>query len=90
MLQTLLADRFKLRISKETREVQGYGLIVDKSGPRLREAATEEALVFKEKNALGRVERTIRGKASLKDFAEFLSSRPPFAIQLQFYAPTAG
>jgi len=38
MLQTLLADRFKLIAHHETRELPVYELIVMKSGPKLREA----------------------------------------------------
>jgi uncharacterized protein (TIGR03435 family) len=35
MLQTLLEDRFKLRIHRETREVPAYALTVAKGGPKL-------------------------------------------------------
>ena len=35
MLQTLLADRFKLVVRRETKEVPGYILTVGKGGPRL-------------------------------------------------------
>ena len=42
MLQDLLADRFKLRFHRETRELPVYALSVDKGGPKLkaREAQT--------------------------------------------------
>jgi uncharacterized protein (TIGR03435 family) len=36
MLQSLLADRFKLRIHWETREAPVYSLTVTKGGPKLR------------------------------------------------------
>ncbi len=39
MLQTLLADRFKLRVHRETKEMQVYGLVVGKNGPRLKAAS---------------------------------------------------
>jgi len=42
MLQTLLADRFKLAIHRETKELQVYALVVGKSGPKLEKAAIEE------------------------------------------------
>src|SRR5579871_637314 len=42
MLQTLLADRLKLAIHRETKELQVYALIVGKSGPKLEKAAIEE------------------------------------------------
>jgi uncharacterized protein (TIGR03435 family) len=38
MLQTLLAERFKLTVHKETKETQVYGLTVAKSGAKLEKA----------------------------------------------------
>jgi bla regulator protein BlaR1 len=42
MLQTLLADRFKLVIHRETREMPVYALVVGKGGPKLQKADIEE------------------------------------------------
>lgn len=39
MIQALLADRFKLRLHTETRELPMYGLVVAKNGPRLSETS---------------------------------------------------
>ena len=55
MVQTLLADRFKLRVHRETREVPVYALVMAREdrrlGPRLQKAAADcEALIA----ALGR------------------------------------
>jgi uncharacterized protein (TIGR03435 family) len=36
MLQNLLADRFKLRFHRETKEMPIYALTVDKDGPKLK------------------------------------------------------
>ncbi len=36
MMQSLLADRFNLRIHRETRELTSYALVIDKSGPKVR------------------------------------------------------
>jgi bla regulator protein blaR1 len=36
MLQTLLVDRFKIVSHRETKELQGYALVVAKGGPKLR------------------------------------------------------
>jgi uncharacterized protein (TIGR03435 family) len=36
MLQTLLADRFKLQLRREVRDFPVYGLLVDRNGPKLR------------------------------------------------------
>jgi uncharacterized protein (TIGR03435 family) len=41
MLQSLLEDRFQMRVHRETRETPVYALVVDKNGPKL--AATKEA-----------------------------------------------
>ena len=35
MLQSLLADRFKLQLRRETKEIAVYELVIDKSGPKL-------------------------------------------------------
>ncbi|MGB6943261.1 MAG: M56 family metallopeptidase [Bryobacteraceae bacterium] len=39
MLQSLLADRFKLAVHREAKEASGYALIVAKGGPKLKEPA---------------------------------------------------
>jgi uncharacterized protein (TIGR03435 family) len=42
MLQTLLAERFHLRIRHETREVAMFALVVAKGGPKFKESADAE------------------------------------------------
>jgi uncharacterized protein (TIGR03435 family) len=42
MLQSLLADRFKLVIRRETKELPVYAVVVGKNGPKLQQAAIEE------------------------------------------------
>jgi uncharacterized protein (TIGR03435 family) len=42
MLQTLLAERFKLAVHRETKEQRVYFLVRGKSGPRLKEALPED------------------------------------------------
>jgi len=42
MLQTLLADRFKLVVRSETKELPVYAIIVGKNGPKLRRSAFQE------------------------------------------------
>jgi uncharacterized protein (TIGR03435 family) len=39
MLQTLLADRFQLRLHRETRQIAVYDLVIAKNGPKLKESA---------------------------------------------------
>lgn len=41
MMQTLLAERFKLEVHHETREISGLALVVGKSGPKFKEAPAE-------------------------------------------------
>lgn len=38
MMQSLLADRFKLKVSHQTKELPVYALVVAKNGPKLKEA----------------------------------------------------
>jgi len=42
MLQALLADRFKLKIHAETKEIPVYALVVGKGGPKLQKADIQE------------------------------------------------
>ena len=39
MMQALLAERFQLKIHRETREVPVYALVVGKNGPKLKETS---------------------------------------------------
>ncbi len=48
MLQTLLADRFGLRVHREQKEQQVYSLTVARNGPKLRESHTEGQSRFRE------------------------------------------
>ena len=43
MLQSLLADRFQLKLHRETREVSVYALVVGKGGPKLKAVAADAA-----------------------------------------------
>ncbi len=51
MLQALLADRFQLKLHRETRMMPGFVLSVDKGGPKLPPAKTEAPA-----NGLGHVQ----------------------------------
>ena len=42
MLQALLADRFKLTVHRDTKEVSTYSLVVGKNGPKLKETTPGE------------------------------------------------
>jgi len=41
MVQTLLADRFQLKVHRETQEVSIYALVVGKSGPKFQASAPD-------------------------------------------------
>jgi uncharacterized protein (TIGR03435 family) len=41
MLQTLLADRFQLKIHRETKDVPAYALVVGKNGHKLKESSAD-------------------------------------------------
>jgi uncharacterized protein (TIGR03435 family) len=43
MLQGLLAERFKLKMRRETRDVRGYVMTVGKEGPKIAESAAVES-----------------------------------------------
>jgi len=87
MLQSLLADRFKLRIHREARPVPGYALLVGRDGPKLKEStgAQEPSLAVRGAaiNKLDAVDRvnvdlnSITGRRiSMAQLAEALSRLP--------------
>ena len=43
MLQSLLTERFKLRVHHEQRILSGYALLVDKGGPKLKKSSEDES-----------------------------------------------
>ena len=42
MLRNLLADRFKLKFHRDTREIEGFTMVVSKNGPKIREAGPDD------------------------------------------------
>ncbi len=69
MLQTLLAERFKLTIHRETKEIPIYALVAAKNGPRLQEAKDKDKIGSM---SIGR--GMLRGQTTLADLARYLSS----------------
>jgi uncharacterized protein (TIGR03435 family) len=53
MLQTMLADRFKLALHRETREMPIYALTIAKSGPKLKEGGPRPSAIFQGVNPDG-------------------------------------
>ncbi|MDR3703016.1 MAG: TIGR03435 family protein [Candidatus Sulfopaludibacter sp.] len=76
MLQTLLADRFQLKVHRETREQNIYALTVAKNGPKLTPSTAAEFFIRLDRNTpreLPGVDYTIAGqKATLAQIAEGL------------------
>jgi len=71
LLQALLADRFKLAVHRETKDLPGYALVIAKNGPKLQEANGVEGVEGQwGSNAIGRL--SFR-KAPMATLAEFLS-----------------
>jgi uncharacterized protein (TIGR03435 family) len=68
MLRTLLADRVKLSVHRETKEMRVYELVIDKNGPKIRAVTDAEAATSKP-SAGGA--RNFRG--DLQQFANLLS-----------------
>lgn len=69
MLQSLLADRFRLNFHREQREMKVIILTVGKSGPKLAPAAAPDAKPFRENSANGTIARSM----PIGEFADFLS-----------------
>jgi len=73
MLQALLADRFKLKVHREMREMNVYALVVGKSGPKLKESAPD-ASPMGYMNVVGRNYRATRAKATMDDVVQAITN----------------
>ncbi len=71
MLQSMLANRFQLAAHTETRVLPAYELVVGKNGPKLREAAPDEAGSRVYPNRPGILGRQV----SMQRLAELLSAK---------------
>ena len=72
MLQAFLADRFKLKLHRETKEVPGFALVAAKGGSKLQASQEGIRSPFPETNGTSLI---LKGY-SLPDLAEFLSNLP--------------
>jgi uncharacterized protein (TIGR03435 family) len=71
MMQTLLADRFKLAIHRETKEMPIYELVTGKNGPKLK-ASAEAAGTHMGQFRIGHGQMDLTS-VSIADFADNLS-----------------
>jgi uncharacterized protein (TIGR03435 family) len=71
MLQALLADRFKLKVSQTTKDLPSYALVIAKNGPKLQEAKPGDTYPNGIKGLDGRPQG--RGGASM--FTGWITSR---------------
>jgi uncharacterized protein (TIGR03435 family) len=71
MLQTLLAERFKLTVRRDTKEMPVYALTVAKGGPKLREMKDGEPTPTGRHLVAGKP--SIYMRADMHDFADHLS-----------------
>jgi uncharacterized protein (TIGR03435 family) len=72
MLKALLADRFKLRVHFETRELPAYRLITTKNGPKVTRALTDQPGSYSLDGG-----SMVFHAMSMSAFADFLSGRGP-------------
>jgi uncharacterized protein (TIGR03435 family) len=70
MLQALLADRFKLNLHRETKELPVYSLTVARNGPKFKKSETASGITTNS----SRTEWHVVAKVSMERFAEFLTS----------------
>jgi len=71
MFQALLADRFKLELHRERKEMPAYELVVAKNGPKLQKA--ESAGGLGGGSNAGHIH--VSGRASMPQLADYLSLR---------------
>jgi uncharacterized protein (TIGR03435 family) len=73
MLQSLLADRFKLRVHREMKEMPVYALVVGRNGPKLKESAPD-ADVWAHMGISGRNNVVTMPKATMDRLVEQISN----------------
>jgi uncharacterized protein (TIGR03435 family) len=69
MLQTLLADRFKLSFHHQSKELKAFVFAIAKGGAKVHPAVNPDAKSFRQNSANGTVVRSM----TLQEFGDFLS-----------------
>jgi uncharacterized protein (TIGR03435 family) len=75
MLQTLLVERFKLAAHKEDRPASAYMLVLDKSGPKFKEAGLSSKDAGQIMFRAGPGTAGFKGPMTMASLAHFLSNR---------------
>jgi uncharacterized protein (TIGR03435 family) len=75
MLQQLLADRFKLSLHRETRELPVYALVADRKGLKLKESETDADAPVPDTPGSSRLE-TPQGEARFSNAGYAIASGP--------------
>src|SRR5262249_45897965 len=76
MLQALMAERFKLKAHRETRELRAYALTVARNGPKFAPAKVDERetlLQRRKEDPAGSSQELVVQKNSIARFTEYLS-----------------
>ena len=76
MLQTLLAERFKLEVNHLTKDIAVYALTVAKRGSKLVQWKEAEPLPKTTRRADAKILGTIEDRGTLQHFADVLSNQP--------------
>jgi len=74
MLQSLLVERFKLKLHRATKEVQGYALVVSKGGPKLQPSKEEDYPRIIGGDATIALRSTVGRNASMRGLAGSLTN----------------
>jgi uncharacterized protein (TIGR03435 family) len=72
MLQSMLADRFNLKVHWDTREVLGSALVVAKNGPKLKETTDEEVNPHPVMGSTSILDAELGGKSTMQALADGL------------------
>jgi uncharacterized protein (TIGR03435 family) len=77
ILQAVLAERFRLRVHRETKELPVYALVVGKNGPKLKESAPDAKFTAGfEMRPSARMTNTKTPMARLAEFLSIQADRP--------------
>lgn len=72
MLQTLLAERFKLKVHREMKETPVYALVVGKNGPKFKESSPDASFVANH-GVNGHNQTLMLSKATMESIADDIS-----------------